>query len=117
MRQKAPFASTADAMRLADRRQTRSCGGSAETEEKALTVAPCRPAVPLVVTTATLLATCRIPDMNSSRELQDLVRIKTLIAVFQLVALSMWDVVLLLMIRVFNRSDGCKELNLFLHEP
>ena len=67
-RQKAPFASTAVAMRLAERRQTSTCGGSADTEEKALTVAPCRPAVPLVVTTATLLATYRMPLMNSSRE-------------------------------------------------
>ena len=61
------MALTAAAMRLAERRQTSSCGGSAETDEKALTVAPCRPAGPVVVTTATLLATWRMPLMNSSR--------------------------------------------------
>lgn len=54
-------------VRLLARRQIRTVGGSAETEAKALTVAPWRPAAPSVVTTVTEQATCRIALMKAPR--------------------------------------------------
>ncbi len=65
--QKTPLAATIRAMRLSAFRQTSAEGGSADTEQKALTVAPWRPAGPSVVTTVTLLATARIAAMKSAR--------------------------------------------------
>jgi hypothetical protein len=51
------------------RRHTSTEGGSADTDAKALTVAPCRPACPLVVTTDTLHATLRIAAINCCRDI------------------------------------------------
>ncbi|VVT29107.1 hypothetical protein RV134_350287 [Roseovarius sp. EC-HK134] len=65
--QKAPFSITARAMRLSVRRQMSTEGGSAESEEKALTVAPARPETPSVVTTVTVAATCRMAAKKASR--------------------------------------------------
>ena len=48
-------------------KQINTEGGSADTEEKALTVAPRRPLGPSVVTTVTQLAAQRIALMNASR--------------------------------------------------
>ena len=61
---KTPLARIICAMRDCASTQTSIVGGSAETEQKELTVVPCLPASPLVVTTATLLAT---PRMNSRK--------------------------------------------------
>ena len=58
--QKPRFSATLRAIRLSERRQTRTEGGSAVSEVKALTVAPARPAGPSVVTTVTVAATCRM---------------------------------------------------------
>ncbi len=65
--QRLPLTATASAIRLPDRKHTRIIGGSAETDEKALTVAPWQPAEPSVVTTATELATRRMVRTNESR--------------------------------------------------
>ncbi|GAB4289613.1 MAG: hypothetical protein Kow0058_08950 [Roseovarius sp.] len=54
-------------MRLSSRRQTSTDGGSADSEVKALTVAPAMPAGPSVVTTVTVAATWRIAAMKASR--------------------------------------------------
>jgi hypothetical protein len=54
------FRVTACDIRDSMRKQTSTEGGSADTEQNAVTVAPWRPAGPSVVTTATLFATERI---------------------------------------------------------
>jgi hypothetical protein len=46
--------------------QTNTVGGSADTDEKALTVSPKRPAGPSVVTTLTPVAVPRIARMNAA---------------------------------------------------
>ena len=64
---KAPFSFTKSPMREFAFKHTKTVGGSAETEQKAETVAPCRPAAPSVVTTVTLWATARMAWMKSWR--------------------------------------------------
>ena len=64
---KTPLARIICAMRDCASTQTSIVGGSAETEQKELTVVPCLPASPFVVTTATLLATPRMNSRNTAR--------------------------------------------------
>jgi hypothetical protein len=64
---KTPFSRTSSAILDVMFRHTKTVGGSAETEQNADTVAPCRPAAPSVVTTQTLLATQRMAAIKSSR--------------------------------------------------
>jgi len=65
--QKTRLRPTAKPIRLSDLRHTKTDGGSAESEEKALTVAPVGPSSPRVVTTVTDCATWRIASINKLR--------------------------------------------------